>query len=858
MATNLETSTKSVIITHINSNYSKNKLLHDKILSISSESSKWVNNTILKDSTIKDIRAQYVELSSKNPDFKQKFIDAEICYRMLFDYVDMIHDFKKCDEIKASVDLFLKKIKSAELKRIINTKFDKLFRGICSGNGNIKVDESYVLQLQLIDEYINELRTLGFTIPSLPNPIVIPKDEKLLSDYFKGKQQNYYRESGSGLNKITGLNLVTKNAIGSIDGCAGQCDIQSYSQEVSWNQFILGFLNVNIRTLVGTNKNTVITVSSITDMLDGENIVFEAILRKGGRIKLNKIVEMLPDVFLKAFRGKITDDDEDDTGGDDDILQIKMMDNGREIKIDKNMPIEQLRKYFVFIIALKTVCDKTIIQRVQSDYNGTSKKIDILCTIDSYVPAISILEVLSTKIPYCIDSFLFKRDLRAFQILSYPTVDNSLLYNKFCYFASWINYLNKTSQSPVNLFDIYNSLRGIDQYVTTTYEQMDSYISDTDSIFEKVNQKLATFGSVNYSNLWDYLQTLAISSLKDKWEKKKSVFFEDLKSRAKQIFAMSGDVINSILSISESLDMTSEINEILAQCDIFGIPITSVDTKKSINQLNIFDFMAIVPRATDEKYIIEIKIENNQFLILKVKTDDVSAKRVQEIIGLINKDVEDSSEKVTSFVVNAVLSSGYDDHISIPLTAELLINLLIFIKKKNVDQQILSKLIRHKIGGTLYNLLKQWLPDILKDRTSFIKFIHEIFLGNKAEGLYIFLNREISQFNRPIPTVKPTQVKFKSTKSRTALPKKIIVSRKTSATRRRTGTRVPKTSASRKRSNSKLPKKSASKAPPPSTSIKPAVKTGTKRKLSASRNKTLSTRNTTKSRSRTATKKARQ
>ena len=139
MATNLETSTKSVIITHINSNYSKNKLLHDKILSISSESSKWVNNTILKDSTIKDIRAQYVELSSKNPDFKQKFIDAEICYRMLFDYVDMIHDFKKCDEIKASVDLFLKKIKSAELKRIINTKFDKLFRGICSGNGNIKV-----------------------------------------------------------------------------------------------------------------------------------------------------------------------------------------------------------------------------------------------------------------------------------------------------------------------------------------------------------------------------------------------------------------------------------------------------------------------------------------------------------------------------------------------------------------------------------------------------------------------------------------------------------------------------------------------------------------------------------------------
>ena len=281
--------------------------------------------------------------------------------------------------------------------------------------------------------------------------------------------------------------------------------------------------------------------------------------------------------------------------------------------------------------------------------------------------------------------------------------------------------------------------------------------------------------------------------------------------------------------------MTNEINEILAQCDIFGIPITSGDPKRSITQLNIFDFMAILPRATDEKYIIEIKIENNRFLILKVKTDDVSSKRITEMISLINKDVEDSSEKVTSFVINAVLSSGYDDHISIPLTAELLINLLIFIKNKNIDTQVLSKLIRHKVGGTLYNLLKQWLPDVLKDRTNFIKFIHEIFLGNKAEGLSIFLNREISQFNRPIQALKTTQVKFKSTKSRTARPK-IIISRKTSATR--------------KRSSSKLPKSATSK-------IQSTTK-GTKRKSSATRGRTLSTRNASESRSRTRAKRPRQ
>jgi hypothetical protein len=105
------------------------------------------------------IEQQYEKYKNKEGELKNL---ENIC-RLQSDYIDMVHDFRKCFEYL--VYILDQGKKTNESKLITNLKGK-----ICSSQGNnINVNNTHIEQNIILNNYIKELRKLEFVIPDLPN-----------------------------------------------------------------------------------------------------------------------------------------------------------------------------------------------------------------------------------------------------------------------------------------------------------------------------------------------------------------------------------------------------------------------------------------------------------------------------------------------------------------------------------------------------------------------------------------------------------------------------------------------------------------------------------------------------------------
>ena len=161
-----------------------------------------------------------------NIDIKHRFDQLFIYYSLIIDYVDMVHDITKClDYFKD----FLKQEYINEISRIIKEMCGKSF-------GAINVKSSHSIQKRYLTKYIEELRSLGFLLPNIQDPLNVTEENAI--NTLSGIQ-NCGRESGRYINtfieyiktsqknnpsiKVPSIKAIPNNALGAIDGCLGEC-----------------------------------------------------------------------------------------------------------------------------------------------------------------------------------------------------------------------------------------------------------------------------------------------------------------------------------------------------------------------------------------------------------------------------------------------------------------------------------------------------------------------------------------------------------------------------------------------------------------------------------------------------------
>lgn len=409
-----------------------------------------------------------IETIKNNENDKKKIDFLFNATRFKSDYIDMVHDFRICfDYIK---DIFPEQEKETWIEIFNNVQ------QICTLNHNINVDKSHESQIEVFKNMVKELRSSNFNLilPDIPDFQVITESNKKSVEYI----ETFYRESGRGLdkfmlgkkdddddtdikknkkNKLSSNNSnssnsdiklpesIQSNAIGAIDGCPkGQCSPDIANQEILWEQNIAGFIDIIMKT--NYNKQPLQTNIQINI----ENAGFSMVVNLQGELILNNILLFLPDEFSKAIRvgslkNKITIQSikyQDVTTKNNISLQKNIDDinnNGNDTEgNEKNKKIENFTNkklknlIYTSLISLKTICDKTVIQLIKDGSKGNeNKSIDAICTIDSYVFAVPLLEYLTGNIEYCPTTLCSNKF--GYTKFSYETnfIDNNELDGKF-------------------------------------------------------------------------------------------------------------------------------------------------------------------------------------------------------------------------------------------------------------------------------------------------------------------------------------------------------------------------------------------------------------------------------------------
>jgi hypothetical protein len=749
------------------------------------------NPQILQGKNEPTIKDQILRLSEDNITLFNELIFK---YRFLYDYIDLVHDFKICVDFLNGIFISTK----------VGGDFKSLINRLCSGgvkgvNGNIRVLESYELQLQVLKDFIKDLQELGLTIPDSIDKFPILKEK--LNDYIK-TPKSYYRESGRGLQDYSdNVTEVLKSPIGMIDGCLGKC-ATNIRDEKLWKQILLGFIEVEVRAMLG--RDTIIIMKSIPGRATPgfENV--ELKVKLSGKITLDNVLKFLPsEISAKAVRDEESSADnitiESFKKGDASILHF--------FQKPDSVP-DNYKKYFIFFILLKTICDKTIISRIH-DYEQLEtvqekKQIDILCTTDSYVPTIPIFEYLCGNIDYCTEGFLSNKS--GWNVYFYPTVgrDNKLLSSRFFYLLGWLSQINYLDiRELIDTVNDYTPLLTTDQQPIgstdlSIYYKISDYFKNTSNVIQKSTDKLGIIDEslIKPETLWDYLQTISTSSLNETWKEKREIFFRKIREIADGLKNRETDpatFLNLLLSVPTRIDIDIEVFEILNQSDIYtpfddseyfaliyeqllnqilgeSEKAQSIKTKLLNNQdleedekdafkavakiagevisdeddtfqnilqkikkrvikenIDIFQFLLFYRRSEN---LIDFEIiDDGKYLLMPIAINASNSESFKRIVGTFNQLNEDSANIIS---VRGYNEDGYPANVVIPLTAEFLINILIYFKNKGMD---VSGLINNKIGDSIYNIMEKWIRRRY-NLISFKRFLIQVFKIEETRKRY--------------------------------------------------------------------------------------------------------------------------
>ena len=588
--------------------------------------------------TSPSLKDQIDTLNNQERNTYEKIINK---YRLFSDFIDMVHDFKICN------DFFFKLIGYNKAKFPDETleEFQTLFINLCSDSNNIRVDKSYVIQYELFKDLIKKLKELNLNIPELPEYEVLLKD-KDYNDYFKNKNEffNWFRESGKG--SPIGYKISANN-YSVLDGCkqipinmptyypkfwtqnvAGLFDVTVYPNSLNENgdkgaKFVVNYVDyVDEKRRVITvtyNIGSRATLDNVLRIKYNDKILNQRLLKK----KKESLEVFTQNIITAAKRGKDDDDDDDEqcilensTIEDSTITITNLKINGQE-HILENLDKEMRELIMVFSECIKTLCDKLVIERVQNNCMSPSasnalqfepKHLHALFTIDSYVPYVGILEYLAKKIDYCFPTFV--KIKKGFKYLDMPTVgsDNKLLKEKLYYFKLLKKYFeindddhdddsNMDLDNNNSLTIIQTNLKNTDDFFKENIFRKD--ILKTEDLWKYIQYEFIK----NYSNIWIYKKSEfeksknTVKEINNLIKIKKKLLKEKKSSEADGI---NKDLITLLFKLPDVPNMALELSELIEESDEF-IPLSLTENIKVIHDILTFEYLTGTTREITKK-----------------------------------------------------------------------------------------------------------------------------------------------------------------------------------------------------------------------------------------------------------------
>lgn len=402
-------------------------------------------------------------------------------YSMKIDYIDMVHDITSCIGYFKDV-----------LPRNTYADIENLITKLCTTNSNIRVPRSHELQSEYLQNYINELRVIGFMLPDIEEPVSITPEniKETLRDYLSSTNPVHCaRESGRGFNNYIESILDTKendntirevhqNMLGQMDGCVGTCEVfRKTETPVKWSCDVAGIIHVTITSFPDSTHQIVVHI---------DNGPAPLVFTVRGRVILNDVLAHLYGANA-TFRGMTY-------VIENRINQITLPDG-----FSKTNPYHCLA-----LISLKTVCDKRIQQRIQTDRALEKGPIQLITTVDKYVFAGTVLAYLGQRIQYCPAVLLQTSDgYTKYQFGNIRTNPDELLHR----YRFYIYYRDPRRETPLK----------------TTFK----YI--------KMMKRIAENPETIYDNFWDFIRTNAIACSKENFQRKHDILNEKLSAVDKAI-----------------------------------------------------------------------------------------------------------------------------------------------------------------------------------------------------------------------------------------------------------------------------------------------------------------------------------
>lgn len=679
-------------------------------------------------------KSYYDQYETMDTQKKAKFDELYFKYCLLIDYVDMVHDITTCFDFM----LIILKERDTNYYKLLNN----LIMELCGGNyANIKIKKSHEIQRRLLNNYIDDLRSIGFLLPYIEDPVAITEKnaKDMISDIKICARESgrYFENFLDSLNiPKSGFVAVKHNALGAIDGCKGECEIGA---EITWEYTVAGIFHLHIKSNRGT--------SNIRVVLFGVN--YDFIIK--GEIVLDDIVELLQNERIPFRRA----------GGvrDNNITPF----NG----FSSRNPL-----HCAAVISLKTICDKRLVQRMQTDFKVKPNRIDAITTTDKYVPAGTFLAYLGGQIQYCPSVLLTRED--GYDRYDFEKSDN-LSYDLTIRYSLYLEYLKYFIKKYPEQFTIP------DGFVIEEEDPFMLKAFDFTTLYLQAIQNKISDPQYEFNSFWEYIYLTAISKQGDFWNNK-------LKDLMKKIIDVNrllstpqsdkNELINALLSIPTVIPSISEfIGELEDEEDVIDMLNNEVPmgllyaaflsspkydqelwnrTFPDSSNWNKIDPLTKSNFITSNK--IKIKYTNSNFLpSLYIPQSNLYATNGNitiegDYVSIYYKNNEKS--KVDNFIENYKLneedealivsdvnkfaaSNEIQYKVSIPITAELLINIAFNLKPLlgRQDISVLYRLIR-LIGDKLFDRVGSFLGLNEENRELFINFFVNCALYAGANKQY--------------------------------------------------------------------------------------------------------------------------
>lgn len=564
---------------------------------------KSIQNIPYTDETPWYLQNNTVGITEEQRNLREKYGWLCVKYGAMADYVDKVHDVRYCKEYvinnitnkwnDANEQYFASDKNRSELQ----LELESIRKRLCAnvGTGLINVAESHVLEHEIVNNFISDIRELGFVIPGVDDPIQINRDNPIeianLSSNLLNGSANVGCESGREIRNFLSETFektesnntrllpkqVSHNQIGAIDGCVSSCETgPTTNTPRAWKCALNGYMSSIVISNYINRNNTRPLISTIFIVFEDKDVyVFKVI----GEIKLDHVASLIntiiPDtvVYRKgppatnniSYVGMLNNSNNnlfssiaintlkslhsniwDITSNTESIsATLPVITPQKDITLNS---IVDKSRLISAIEALKLLCDKRFLDRITTDYASVDQQLTAISTTDWYVFFGYLIAYLAGASPYCPDVYYSGGNSDGYLIYSFKSGNNVEMQKKFGYYKWFQEQIaNNNAQ----------------------WGYTDKFFNIHELRLRNINYK--------YSSLWEYFETKIITQTQNKWIHKKTKLKESVDDVTNALSRLESnvndankeDVLNALSKIPTTIpNMTEEINDIYNLADV--------------------------------------------------------------------------------------------------------------------------------------------------------------------------------------------------------------------------------------------------------------------------------------------------